>query len=152
LSKLQSSLSSGAGMAFESGVASGQFNGQITADFVDLTVDVDIQNMQATTQGDGILGLGGKTTSEALKVLKDIKTTIRVVGPVSEPRLAFDVKALQGSIKQALVKAGQERLSEEIDKQLGDKLPGELKDALKKPKDLLDGLGGLLGGKKEENK
>jgi uncharacterized protein (TIGR03546 family) len=152
LSKLQSSLSSGAGLAFESGVACGQFNGQITADFVDLTVDVDIQNMQATAQGDGILGLGGKTTSEALKVLKDIKTTIRVVGPVSEPRLAFDVKALQGNIKQALVKAGQERLSEEIDKQLGDKLPGELKDALKKPKDLLDGLGGLLGGKKEENK
>ena len=156
LSTLQSSLSSGAGLAFESGVASGQFNGQITADFVDLTVDVNIQNMQATAQGDGILGLGGRTTSEAFKVLKDLKTTIRVVGPVSEPRLAFDVKGLQGSIKEALVKAGQERLSEEIDKQLGDKLgdkvPEELKDVLKKPKDLLDGLGGLLGGKKEEDK
>ncbi len=153
LTRLQSSLSSGAGLAFESGVASGQFNGQITADFVDLTVDVNLQNMQATAQGDGILGLGGRTTSEAFKVLKDLKTTIRVVGPVSEPRLAFDVKGLQGSIKEALVKAGRERLSEEIDKQLGDKLrdkvPGELKEVLKKPKDL---LGGLLGGKKEEDK
>ena len=156
LSKLQSSLGSGAGLAFESGVASGQFNGQITADFVDLTVEVNIQNMQATAQGDGILGLGGRTTSEAFKVLKDLKTTIRVVGPVSEPRLAFDVKGLQSSIKEALVKAGQERLSAEIDKQLGDKLgdkvPEEVKDALKKPKDLLEGLGGLLGGKKEEEK
>ncbi|MHC4172436.1 MAG: DUF2062 domain-containing protein [Planctomycetota bacterium] len=153
LSTLQSSLSSGAGLAFESGVASGQFNGQITADFVDLTVDIDIKNMQASAQGDGVLGLGGRTTSEAFKVLKDLKTTIRVVGPVSEPRLAFDVKGLQGSIKEALVKAGQQRLSEEIDKQLGDRLgdkvPEEIKDVLKKPKDLLDSLGGLLGGKKE---
>jgi len=156
LSTLQSSLSSGAGLTFESGVASGQFNGQITADFVDLTVNVDIQNMQATAQGDGILGLGGNTTSEAFKVLKDLKTTIHVVGPITEPRLAFDVKGLQGSIKEALVKAGQQRLSEEIDKQLGDKLgdkvPEEVKDVLKKPKDLLDSLGGLLGGKKEEKK
>ena len=154
LSKLQSSLGSGAGLTFESGVASGQFNGQITADFVDLTVEVNIQNMQATAQGDGILGLGGRTTSEAFKVLKDLKTTIRVIGPVSEPRLVFDVKGLQSSIKEALVKAGQERLSAEIDKQLGDKLgdkvPEEVKDVLKK--DLLEGLGGLLGGKKQEKK
>lgn len=158
LSKLQSSLGSSAGLAFTSGLASGQFNGLITSESVDLTMDVDVQNMQATAQGDGILGLGGKTTSEALKVLKDLKTTIRVVGPTTEPRLAFDVRGLQSSIKEALVKAGQERLSEEIDKQLekhlgdklGDKVPDELKDTIKKPKDLLKGLGGLLGGRKEE--
>jgi len=156
LSKLQSSLGSSAGLAFTSGLASGQFNGLITSESVDLTVDVDVQNMQATAQGDGILGLGGETTSEALKVLKDLKTTIRVVGPTTEPHLAFDVKGLQSGIKEALVKAGQERLSEEIDKQLekqlGDKLPEELKDVVEKPKDLIKGLGGLLGGKKEEEK
>jgi hypothetical protein len=155
LSKLQSNLSSSAGLAFTSGLVSGQFRGLVTSESVDLAVDIDVQNMQATGQGDGILGMGSKNTSEAFKVLKDLKTTIRVVGPTTEPRLVFDVKGLQGSVKEALVKAGQERLSEEIDKQideqldkkLGDKVPSEIKDALKKSKGLLDGL---LGGKDDK--
>jgi uncharacterized protein (TIGR03546 family) len=160
LSKLQSNLSSGAGLTFTSGLASGQFNGLITSESIDLTVDIEIQNMQASSQGDGILGLGAETTSEAFKILKDLKTTIKIVGPTSEPRLVFDTHGLQDSIKQALVKAGKERLSQEIDKQvekqlgdkLGDKVPDELKDVIKEPKDLIKGLGGLLGGKKEEDK
>jgi uncharacterized protein (TIGR03546 family) len=159
LSKLQSNLSSGAGLTFTSGLASGQFNGQITSESIDLSVDIDVQNMQASSQGDGILGLGGQTTSEAFKVLKDLKTTVQIVGPITEPRLVFDTHGLTESIKQALVKAGKERLSEEIDKQidkqlgdeLGDKVPDELKDVIKEPKDLIKkGLGGLLGGKEED--
>jgi len=152
LSKLQSNLSSESGLNFTSGLASGQFSGFITSESIDLTVDVEIQNMQASSQGDGILGLGAETTSEAFKILKDLKTTIKIVGPTTEPRLVFDTHGLQDSIKQALVKAGKERLSEEIDKQvekqLGDKVPDELKDVIKEPKDLMKGLGGLLGGKK----
>jgi uncharacterized protein (TIGR03546 family) len=160
LSKLQSNLSSGAGLSFTSGLASGQFNGLVTSESIDLTVDIEVQNMQASSQGDGILGLGGQTTSEAFKILKDLKTTIKIVGPITEPRLVFDTHGLQDSIKQALVKAGKDRLAEEIDKQvekqLGDKLkdkvPEELKDVIKEPKDIIKGLGGLLGGKKEEDK
>ena len=158
MSKLQSNLSSDSGLTFTSGLASGQFNGLITSESIDLTVDIDIQNMQASSQGDGILGLGGQTTSEAFKVLKDLKTTIQIVGPITEPRLVFDTHGLQESIKQALVKAGKERLSEEIDKQidkqlgdeLGDKVPEELKDVIKEPKELIKGLGGLLGGKEDD--
>jgi hypothetical protein len=161
LSKLQSNLSSSAGLAFTSGLASGQFNGFVTSESIDLTVDLEVQNMQASSQGDGILGLGGQTTSEAFKILKDLKTTIKIVGPITEPRLVFDTHGLQESIKQALVKAGKDRLAEEIDKQidkqlgdkLGDKVPEELKDVIKEPKDLIKkGLGGLLGGKKENDK
>jgi uncharacterized protein (TIGR03546 family) len=157
LSKLQSNLSSGAGLTFTSGLASGQFSGLITSESIDLTVDIDVQNMQASSQGDGILGLGGQTTSEAFKILKNLKTTIKIVGPTTEPRLVFDTHGLQDSIKQALVKAGKDRLAEEVDKQvekqlgdkLGDKVPGELKDVIKEPKDLIKkGLGGLLGEKK----
>jgi uncharacterized protein (TIGR03546 family) len=156
LSKLQSNLSSGAGLTFTSGLASGQFNGLITSESIDLTVDIDVQNMQASSQGDGILGLDGQTTSEAFKVLKDLKTTIKIVGPITEPRLVFDTHGLQDSIKQALVKAGKDKMAEEVDKQvekqLGDKVPEELKGVIKEPKDLIKkGLGGLLGGK-EENK
>ena len=114
--------------------------------------------MQASSEGDGILGLGGQTTSEAFKILKNLKTTIKIVGPTTEPRLVFDTHGLTESIKQAALKAGKERLSEEIDKQidkqlgdeLGDKVPEELKDVIKEPKDLIKGLGGLLGEKKED--
>ena len=72
----------------------------------------------------------------------------------------FDTHGLHESVKQALVKAGKERLSEEIDKQvekqlgdkLGDEIPEELKDVIKEPKDLIKGLGGLLGGKEEDSR
>ena len=63
------------------------------------------------------------------------------------------MKGLQEEFKNALVEAGKQKVAEEIDKQidkqLGDKVPGEVKEILKDKK-LLDGLGGLLGGKKDD--
>ncbi|NIV12479.1 MAG: hypothetical protein GWN62_14745 [Aliifodinibius sp.] len=155
MAKIQSSLSENAGLIFTSGTASGQFNGFATNEIVDLTADIAISNLQAKGQGKGVLGLGSKTTSEAFAALKDLKTTIRIVGPVSEPQLVFDVKGLTDELKKALVEAGKEKLikeidgklGEKIDKELGDKVPDELKDTLKKPTDLIKGL---LGDKKEE--
>jgi hypothetical protein len=160
LSKIQTGLSSNAGLMFESGVASGQFSGTATNESIDLTFDIVISNLKAKGQGKGVLGLGSDTTSQAFDALKELKTTIRIVGPVTEPRLVFDVKGLTDEFKKALVRAGKERLANEIDsrlgkqidEKLGDKIPEEIKDALKKPGDLLKGLGGLLGGKKEEEK
>jgi hypothetical protein len=147
LSKMQSSLS-GSGLMFETGVAAGQFDGQVTNESIDLTLNVTVRDMKAKAQGDGVLGLGSETTSEALKVLNNLSTKIRIVGPVTEPRLVFDVKGLEGEFKNALVKAGKQKLADEIDKQidkqLGDKAPAEIKDAVEKSKGLLDGL---LGGK-----
>ncbi len=152
LSKMQSSLSGGSGLMFETGMASGEFEGQVTNESIDLTLNVTVRDMKATAQGDGVLGLGSETTSEALKVLNNLSTKVRIVGPVTEPRLVFDVKGLEGEFKNALVKAGKQKLADEIDKQidkqldkkLGDKVPGEIKDAVEKSKGLLDGL---LGGK-----
>ncbi|MFH1715868.1 MAG: hypothetical protein ABIF19_00830, partial [Planctomycetota bacterium] len=94
------------------------------------------------------LGLDAKTASEALAALKNISTKIRIVGPIAEPRLVFDVKGLQDEFKNALIKAGKEKLAgevnkqidEQLDKQLGDKAPSEIKDAIKKSTGLLDGL------------
>jgi hypothetical protein len=150
---MQSSLSQDSGLMFEKGTASGKFSGKVTDQLIDLTMNVSLQNLQAKAQGDGILGLDAKTASEALAVLKNINTTIRIVGPVTEPRLVFDVKGLQEEFKKALVEAGKQRVADEIDKQidkqLGDKVPSEVKDILKDKK-LLDGLGGLLGGKKDD--
>ena len=160
LSKFQSSLSSDSGLMFESGTASGKFSGMVTDRLIDLTVNLAVENMKASAQGDDYLGLDPKIASEALSVLNNISTTIRVVGPITEPRLVFDVKGLQDAFKNAAVEAGKKRLQEEVDKQkeklgeeideqieksLGDKAPDEVKDVLKKSKGLLDGL---LGGKK----
>ncbi len=153
MSKMQSGLSQDSGIMFEKGTASGKFSGTITDQLIDLIINVSLQDLQARAQGEGILGLDAKTASEALEVLKNIDTTIRIVGPVTEPRLVFDVKGLQEEFKNALVEAGKQRVAEEIDKQidkqLGDKIPGEVKDILKDNK-LLDDIGGLFGGKKED--
>ncbi len=160
MSKIQSSLSSDAGLIFKSGTISGKFSGIATRETIDLSLDIDIRDFKAEGQGEGVLGLGSDATSEALAVLDNLKTTIRIVGPVTEPRLVFDVKGLTEQFKQALVKAGKERLANEIDKQLGEQIdeqlgedvPDEVKDVLKKPDELLKkGLGGLLGGDKEED-
>jgi uncharacterized protein (TIGR03546 family) len=165
LSKLQSSLSSDSGLMFESGAASGKFSGIVTDRSIDLTIDLAVKNMKARAQGDDFLGLDPKIASEALAVLDNLSTKIRVVGPITEPRLVFDVKGLQDAFKNAAVEAGKKRLQEEVDKQkdklgeeideqieknLGDKAPDEIKDALKDSKGLLDGVGGLLGGKKKD--
>lgn len=159
MSKIQSSLGENAGLAFSKGIASGKFNGKVTSEMIDLTIDVTIRDLQASGRGKGVLGLGSKTTSDALGALNELNTTIRIVGPTASPRLVFDVKGLTKAFKEALIKAGKERIADEIDKQieeqlgvkLGDKLPDEIKGILDKPKDLLKkGLGGLLGGKKKK--
>jgi hypothetical protein len=157
LSTLQNSFSSSAGLVFEKGTASGQFAGMITSESVDLTADVAIGAMKAAAGGEGLWGLDSKTASEALAVMENLSVKMRIVGPLSEPRLAFDVGVLQEELKAALVKAGKARLAAEVDKQiekkLGDKVPGGIGEVLKKPGDLLKGLGGLLDGdKKEEEK
>jgi len=157
MKKIQSSLSDNAGLMFESGTASGQFNGTATNESIDLALDINLNNLQAKGQGNGILGLGANTTSEAFGALTDLKTTIRVVGPTNEPRLVFDVEGLVDVLKEALVKAGKDRLIKEIDdklgdkldKELGDKIPEELKDTLKKPTELIKGL---FGDKDKDDK
>lgn len=154
LSKLQSSLSSDSGMTFERGLASGKFTGLLTDELIDMAVNVSIQDMVAKSQGDGVLGLGADTTSKALDVLKNLNTTLRIVGPITDPRLVFDADGLTKTFKDALINAGKQKLTEEldkqIDKQLDGQVPDELKDTLKDSKGLLDGLGGILQKKDDK--
>ena len=111
LSKIQSSLGDGAGIAFQSGSATGTFTGQLTQEQVDLSFNISLSNLKATGQGNGVLGLGAQTTTEVMSVLNELSTTIRVVGPIAEPRLVFDTDGLTESFKQALAKAGKERVT-----------------------------------------
>jgi len=159
LSKLKD-LSQDAGVSFQSGQAAGTFKGTMTQENLDLTIDLSLKNLQAQGTGKGVLGLGADQTSEVMQVLKELTTTIRVVGPPTDPRLVFDTKGLTKEFQNALVKAGKDRALQEVNKQiqkqldgkLGDKLPAGVKDALKQPstKGLTDSLGGLLGGKKKQ--
>jgi hypothetical protein len=159
LGKLQSEFSQEAGLQFQSGLASGTFGGILTKEQVDLTINLGIKDLKATGVGKGVLGLGAEQTTQVMNVLNELKTTIRVVGPTTEPRLVFDTEGLTKEFQNALVGAGKQRLQQEVDKQLqqhvGDKLdgkiPADLQEKLKAPaKDLVEGLGGLLGGKKKQ--
>ena len=76
LSKVQSNLGQDAGVAFQSGTASGTFTGMLTKEIVDLTVEVKLSDLKATSQGDGVLGLGAEQTSRVMEVLKELGTTI----------------------------------------------------------------------------
>ncbi len=95
-----------------------------------------------------------KTSSEVLGVLKNLKTTLRLIGPPTDPRIAFDTQGLTNQFQNALVEAGKERLNQELQKQLndklGDKLPTEIKDVIKNPDKIIKGIGDLFGGKKKE--
>jgi len=150
LTKIQSLLSSDTGLAFKGGTVSGNFNGIATKQAIDLALNLNIKDLDAVGQGDGILGLGRDVTDESLSVLDNLSTTIRIVGSLSDPQIVFDVKGLTDAFKEALVKAGKDKaineLNKELDKQinegLGDKVPDDTKDTIK---DALKGLGGLLG-------
>ena len=161
LSKVQE-LSQDAGLAFQAGKASGTFTGTMTQEKVDLTINLSLKDLQAKGTGKGVLGLGVEQTTQVMQVLKELNTSIRVVGSPTQPRLVFDTKGLTKEFQQALVAAGKERVLQEVDKQvqkqldgkLGEKLPAGVKDALKQPttKGLMDSVGGLLGGKKKQDK
>jgi hypothetical protein len=132
-----------AGIAFQPGKASGTFTGQLTMDKVDLTINVSLKDLQAKATGDGVLGLGAEKTSQVMDTLKELTTTIRVVGSPTDPQLVFDAKGLTEEFKQALVKAGKDRLAGELNKQL-DKQSGqvltELKDAEEAREGFMEGL------------
>ena len=112
---------------------------------------MSLKNLQASGQGSGVLGLGAEKTSQVFDALKELNTTIRVVGPTTEPRLAFDVEGLDKQFKNALIAAGKEKLAGELDKkieeELGDKVGGELGETIKKSTGGL--LDGILGGDKK---
>jgi uncharacterized protein (TIGR03546 family) len=154
LAKLQSGLNKTNALSFQAGKARGQFEGQLTQQGVDLTVTAKLSDLQASTGGKGFLGLDAKTSQEVFNTIKDLDVKLQIVGPLTSPKVVFDTKGLESTLKDKLVQAGKQRAADEInkqiDKKLGDKLPGPLKDVVKPG--IQDGLKGLLGGAKDPNK
>ena len=150
---MQSAMNSSNAMKFNGGKASGTIEGSLTENRIDLALNVNIKDMQAGSGGKGMFGLDEKTSAEVLKVMDNLDLTMQIVGPVTEPKIAFDSEALNKTFTDKLKQAGKARLAEEVDKQLeknlGDKVPGELKDIIKTD-DLGGGLKNLLGGGKDK--
>ncbi len=154
LKQLQSQMSDKNPILFGGGTASGSFNGTASAEMIDMNILVNLDNLQADSSGKGMLGLDAKTSSEVLGVLKNLETTLRLIGPPTDPRIAFDTEGLTNQFQNALVEAGKERLNQELQKQLndklGDNLPAGIKDIIKAPDNIIKGIGDLFGGKKKE--
>jgi uncharacterized protein (TIGR03546 family) len=153
LAKLQSGLNQANALNLQSGRASGKVAGFLNRDLVDLTVHAQLSDLQATTQGKGLFGLDAKTTAQAFEAIKDLDVTLRIVGPITAPRLAFDTKGLKDALQTQLVAAGKQRAADELNKVIeknldSDKIPGELKDVINKDT-ISEGLKGLFGGKKK---
>ena len=166
---------------FKGGTASAKIDGRAGRDMIDLDITVATDNMAVESVGGGALGLDPQITAEALKVIQDIDTTVRLVGPLTQPKLVFDVPALREEFHAALIKAGKDQLADRLGDVIGKELPvtqdiakdldpekigtvigdllgkdkpsdkNEEEEEKKDDKKLLDGLGGLLGGDKDED-
>ena len=153
LGKLQSGLNKGNALSFQGGKVLGQFEGRLTQQGIDLTVMAKLNDLQAAA-GKGLFGLDSKTTQEVFSTLKDLDVKLQIIGPLNNPRIAFDTKGLEATLKDKLIQAGKQKavdeINKQIDKNLGDKLPPELKGTIKPG--IQDGLKGLFGGAKDPNK
>ena len=153
MAQMQSAMKNSNAMQFGSGKASGTIEGMLNANNIDLALSVNIKDLQAKSGGKGLFGLDQKTSAEVLKVMDNLDLTIKIVGPITEPKIAFDSEALNKTFTDKLQQAGKARLAEEVDKQLeknlGDKMPDEIKDIIK-PDDIGSGLKNLFGGNKDK--
>jgi hypothetical protein len=154
LAKLLWGLNKGNALSFQGGKVAGHFEGRLTQQGIDLTVSAKLTDLQAAA-GKGLFGLDSKTTQEVFSTLKDLDVKLQIVGPLNNPRIAFDTKGLEATLKDKLIQAGKQKavdeINKQIDKNLGDKLPGELKGAMKSG-GLEQGIKGLFGGAKDPNK
>ncbi|MCH8913699.1 MAG: hypothetical protein IIA33_09050 [Planctomycetes bacterium] len=150
LADLQKDLSSKNPVVFKGGTASARIDGRLGRDMIDLGIKVNTHNLTIESAGGGAgagaLGLDPQITGEALKVLENIDTTLRLVGPITAPKLVFDVSALREEFRAALLKAGKDQLAGRLGDLIGDKLPigGEIPKDLD-PATIGDALSGAVG-------
>jgi uncharacterized protein (TIGR03546 family) len=138
LSKMQGSLKEDNDLQFQSGKAGGTWAGYLTQDKVDITVAARLSQLKATAKN-GLFGLDPQLTQEALNTLTDLAVSLRIVGPLTDPKISFDT----GDLKKQIVAAGKQRVLGEIQKQIQDKAPEEVKE-LMDSNDFKKGLDGLI--------
>lgn len=129
LAKIQEQIFGGK-IIMESGTANGSFGGMINNELIDLLIDVNIKDMQASFKK-GMFSKGDEAASSALKKLTDWQAVIQIAGPVTEPKIAVDTSQLKEAIAQAAVDAVKDQAVKKIEEKLGDKVPKNLMDGIK---------------------
>lgn len=154
LAELQANLNPANPVTFQEGTVSATISGTASRTQIDLQARIQTKGMKARTTGTGLLGLDPKVATEAFKIIENMETTLRLVGPIAEPRLVFDGPALRAALRDALIQGGKARLASQVDELLGDKLPdGGTEAILKDPASAATkGLGSLLNRKKDDQK
>ncbi len=131
----------------DSGNATVTVDGPFNAEEIDLSVVLELTELKARPRpGKPMLGLDNKTAGEMLENITEWKLAVGLKGPLSAPRLVIDDEQVLASLQGALTEAGKNMLAKEAGKQLEKR---GLED--KVGKDVLDGLGGLLGTKKKDD-
>jgi hypothetical protein len=138
LAKMQDGLKKDNALQFKSGKAGGHWEGSLTRDYVDIRVAAQLSQLQATAP-QGLFGLDPQVTQEALNTLSELAVSLRISGPLTDPRISFDT----GDLKKQLVAASKQRILGEIEKQIQDKAPDEVKE-LMDSNDFRQGLDGLI--------
>lgn len=154
LAKLQSALNANNAIIFEGGTAEAEISGTVSRHRVDLALRVTTHDIRARGAGKGVFGLDPNVTDEAMKVLENLQTNLRIVGPTTEPRLAFDAPSLTGEFRTALVNAGKAELASRLDTLVGDQVPGGVPDVGQVVEDPLGAASGVLAdlSKKKDTK
>ncbi len=148
LAGLQKSLKGDNPVVFNGGRASATVKGNMTREWTDLSLALNIKDLKAKATG-SIGSLDPKIASEAMKVLNELKMTVRIVGPTGSPRLVIDSKAFGQSLREALTKAGKDELARRAGDLLGGALPEGVPGIGGKGSsggDALNPIKGLLGG------
>jgi len=132
-----------------------KIDGRFSRDTVDLPLLVTLREMDAKVRPVlSVLGLPSDKAARMIQAVSQLDLSATLVGPLEAPRLRVDETQTLESLRKALVKAGQDELASQAKQQLdklGVKLPAGLGDLGKsKPGGILDGLGDVLGTKKDK--
>lgn len=141
-------LTEDAPIAVKDGNANVDLEGRFSADEVDIPFTVDLSKLQAQGKsGKSVLGMDPETAQKVFENIDTLQLAGAIQGSLGSPRVVLDTEKTLASLKSALAEAGKQELMKRAGKQI-DKATEEIKG--KAGEQIKEGIGGLLGGKKEE--
>lgn len=146
LGAFQQALSGQNPVVLEAGTAAAELSGTLTRSTIDATLAVDLRDLRLRSRGGSLFGLDPQVTAEALQAVSALDTTIRIIGPLREPRVVFDAGQLIDEFRAALLAAGKAEIANRLDQLMREQLGVEgpsLEEAAENP---LGAAGEMLGG------
>ncbi len=144
VSALTEGLGAIAGLRFSEGIAAGEFGGHLSADYIDMAIDVTLSQLTAAGDGDGVFGLGAADTTEIFSAIDQISLLLRIVGPTQRPQVTVDAEQFMAQLQEAMIEAGKQQLLRRVQDQLPDELKELDLDDLTEPDRIIEGIRGLF--------